>query len=137
MAVKKPLLRDATVRKHLAFAREHRDRTIAQWVFYGATKAPFRFSVGLSGLSYTGVWVKDLYRLQCVIPTVKHGGGTLMIWWYMSRLRVGQVYRCKGTMRQDQYISELRNHTLPSATALYGQGQRGPWSSSTMKISLG
>ena len=31
VAAKKPLLRDATVRKRLAFARVHRDWTIAQW----------------------------------------------------------------------------------------------------------
>ena len=46
-----------------------------------------------------------------------------MIWGCMSGLGVGQVYRCKGPMRQYQYIRVLRNHMLPSATVLYGQGQ--------------
>ena len=56
------------------------------------------------------------------MPTVKHGGGSLMIWGCMSGLGVGQVYRCEGTMRQDQYIWVLRNHMLPSASSLYGEG---------------
>ena len=123
VAAKKPLLRDATVRKRLAFAREHRNWTVAQWesvlwsdesafqLFCGAKRAHVRRRVG------------ERYSPQCIVPTVKHGGGSLMIWGCMSGLGVGQVYRCEGTMRQDQYIRVLRNHMLPSATALYGQGQ--------------
>ena len=126
MAVKKPLLRDATVRKRLAFAREHRDRTIAQWdSVLWSDESTFQIFCGVER-AFVCRSVGERYRLQCVIPTVKHEGGSLMIWWCMTGLGVGQVYRCKGTTRQDQYISELRNHTLPSATALYGQGQRGP-----------
>ena len=123
VAAKKPLLRDPTIRKRLAFAREHRDWTIEQWnsvlwsdessfqLFCGAKRAYVRRRVG------------EKYSPQCIVPTVKHGGGSLMIWGCMSGLGVGQVYRCEGTMRQDQYIRVLRNHMLPSATALYGQGQ--------------
>ena len=85
----------------------------------GQTKAPYSFSVGQSRRMYAG----EKYSPQCIVPKVKHGGGSLMIWGCMSGLGVGQVYRCEGTMRQDQYIRVLRNHMLPSATALYGQGQ--------------
>ena len=42
-------------------------------------------------------------------------------WW--SERGVGQLYRCEGTMQQDQYVSVLRNHMLPSASSLYGEGE--------------
>ena len=40
----------------------------------------------------------------------------------MSGGGVSQLYRCEGTIRQDQYIRVLRNHMLPSAASLYGRG---------------
>ncbi len=46
-----------------------------------------------------------------------------MVWGCMSGGGVGQLYRCEGTMRQDQYMRVLRNHMLPSAASLYGEGQ--------------
>ena len=46
-----------------------------------------------------------------------------MVWGCMSGGGVGQLYRCEGTMRQDQYMRVLRNHMLPSAASLYGGGQ--------------
>ena len=59
--------------------------------------------------------VCERYSSQCVVPTVKHGGGSLFVWCGVS-----QLYRCEGTMRQDQYIRGLRNHMLLSAASLYG-----------------
>ena len=46
-----------------------------------------------------------------------------MVWGCMSGLGVGQLYRCEGTMKQDQYLNVLRNQILPSVRMLYGEEQ--------------
>ena len=67
--------------------------------------------------------VGERYSPQCIVPTVKHGRGSLMDWGCMSGRGVGQLYRCEGIMRQYQYVRVLRNHMLPSASSLYGEGE--------------
>ena len=121
VAAKKPLLRPANVKARLEFARTHRNWTVEQWdevlwsdescfqLFCGAKRAFVRRRVG------------ERFSPQCVVPTVKHGGGSLMVWGCMSGLGVGQLYRCEGTMRQDQYLKVLRIHMLPSVRTLYGE----------------
>ena len=65
----------------------------------------------------------ERFSPQCIVPTVKHGGGSLMVWECMSGRGVGQLYWCVYTMRQEQYIRVLRNQMLPSARIIYGEGQ--------------
>ena len=123
VAAKKPLLRPQSVKARLRFARQHYDWTVEQWnnvlwsdessfqLFCGAKRAFVRRRKG------------ERFSPQCIVPTVKHGGASLMVWGCMSGRGVGQLYLCVDTMRQDQYIRVLRNQMLPSAGTLYGEGQ--------------
>ncbi len=36
------------------------------------------------------------YDLKNTIPTVKHGGGNIMLWWCFSAKGTGQLHRIKG-----------------------------------------
>ena len=119
VAAKKPLLRTANVKTRLEFARTHKDWTVEQWdkvlwsdescfqLFCGAKRAFVRRRVG------------ERFNPECVVSTVKH----LMVWGCMSGLGIGQLYRCEGTMKQDQYLKVLRNQMLPSVRMLYGEEQ--------------
>ena len=64
----------------------------------------------------------ERYNPQCIVPPpVKRGGGSLVVWGCMSGQGDGQLYRSEGTVRQDQYVSVLMNHMLPSGSSLYGE----------------
>ena len=59
---------------------------------------------------------------QCVTPSVKHGGGSVMIWVSFAGSRVGDLHRVTGTLNQKGYHSILQHHAIPSGPCLVGQG---------------
>ncbi len=44
------------------------------------------------------------YKDNCVLPTVNHGGGSVMIWGYMSAADTGELHFIEGTMNANMYI---------------------------------
>ena len=55
----------------------------------------------------------DRYTSKFVVPTVKHGGSSLLVWGMMTRFGVGPIYGVDGSMWQDQYLHVLENALLP------------------------
>ena len=51
--------------------------------------------------------------------TVKHGGGSIMVWGCMSSFGPGQLHQVEGIMNSAMYRDILRKHLLPSATSLF------------------
>lgn len=60
------------------------------------------------------------YHPDCVVPTVKHGGGSIMIWGCMTADGVGEMFVCEGRMNSVKYIEVLETALLPSLTSLFG-----------------
>ena len=48
-------------------------------------------------------------------PTVKHGGGSVMVWGCMSAHGVGNLVFIDGIMNQYVYINILKENLIPSA----------------------
>lgn len=46
-----------------------------------------------------------------LIPTVKHGGGSVMVWGCMSAGGVGKLHFIEGTMNHQTYIAILKNNS--------------------------
>lgn len=51
-------------------------------------------------------------------PTVKHGGGSVMVWGCMSAAGVGKLCFVEGIMNQDVYLEILKNNLRSSAEKL-------------------
>lgn len=66
------------------------------------------------------VWRKKNCELNPnnLIPTVKHGGGSVMVWGCMSAGGVGKLHFIEGTMDHKMYIDILKNNLLVSAEKL-------------------
>ncbi|KAI4873951.1 hypothetical protein NFI96_010166 [Prochilodus magdalenae] len=60
----------------------------------------------------------DQYHLKNTIPTVKHGGGSIMLWWCFSAHGTGQLHCIKERMTGAMYCGILGNNLLPSVKAL-------------------
>ena len=53
-----------------------------------------------------------------MVPTVKHGGGSVLMWGCMSAAGVGELHFIDGIMNSQMYCSILKEKMLPSNLAL-------------------
>lgn len=57
----------------------------------------------------------------CVVPTVKHGGGSVLIWGCFSHAGTGNLVKIEGIMRKEQYRNILEHDAVPSGSKLIGE----------------
>ncbi|KAK3517427.1 hypothetical protein QTP70_010672 [Hemibagrus guttatus] len=113
-----PLLKPVHVRAHLKSAREHLDDPEEDWenvIWSDETK------MELFGKNSTcRVWRRKNAELhpKNTIPTVKHGGGNIMLWGCFSAKGPGRLIRVKERMNGAMYREILSKNLLPSARAL-------------------
>ena len=77
--------------------------------------------IELFGLNSTcHVWrkKKDEYNPKNTIPTMKHGGGNIILWGCFSAKGTGRLYHIEGRMDGAMYRQILANNLLPSVRAL-------------------
>jgi len=53
-----------------------------------------------------------------LLLTVKHGGGSVMVWGCMSTGGVGKLHFIEGTLNHKMYIDILKNNLAVSAEKL-------------------
>ncbi len=65
--------------------------------------------------------VKRVYKDKCVLPTVKHGGGSVVVWGCMSAAGTGELQFIEGTMNANMNCdTESEHDLLPSETGPQG-----------------
>lgn len=47
---------------------------------------------------------------QCIAPTVKHGGSSVMVWVCFGNNKIGDLVKVEGTMKKEDYHSILQKH---------------------------
>ena len=83
----------------LKFAKEHLEGDVV------------RSKIELLGINSTRrVWRKRNSTPRTPSPTVKHGGGNLMLWGYFSAKGTGQLHRIEGRMNGAMYREILGNN---------------------------
>ncbi len=61
------------------------------------------------------------YHENCALPTVKHGGGSIMVWGCMSTAGTGELRFIEGNMDSNMYCDILKqDDALPSETGPNG-----------------
>uniref|UniRef100_A0A1I7XLR4 HTH_Tnp_Tc3_2 domain-containing protein n=1 Tax=Heterorhabditis bacteriophora TaxID=37862 RepID=A0A1I7XLR4_HETBA len=103
VARKKPLISLKNRRARVAFAREHLTWSAVDW-----TKAVFsdesKFNrFGSDGKKYVRRRPGEEFMPKCTIPTIKHGGGSVMIWAVFNRNEPGPLHIVKGIMDSTSY----------------------------------
>lgn len=122
VAKKKPFLRTVNKQKRLSFARAHANWTIDDWknVFW-TDESKFEL-FGNKRRQYVRRKVGESHLEQCVAPSFKHGGGSIMVWGGFCFDGVGQLIKIDGKMDQKYYHRLLQHHIIPSGLRLLGNG---------------
>ena len=115
---KKPLLTAAYRKKRLYIAEKYRNYTVEDWkrVIWSDETKISRF--GSDGNQFE--WKKGGEPLsdRTTIPTVKFGGGNLMVWECMGQNGVGVLAEVEGRMDAKQYVDILEENLYKSRKKL-------------------
>lgn len=121
---KKPYISKANQKKRIKFARKYQNEAPNFWEnilysdeskfeIFGAKKPP-------------KIWraKNEAFLDKCVTSTIKHGGGSVMVWGCMAASGVGNLVFIESKMTKIDYLNILRDNITPSADKL---GLSGNW----------
>lgn len=118
VARKKPFISEINKKKRAKFAKEHSQKDFSYWknvIFVDESKYNIFGSDGR-----VMVWRKPNEELnkENLRPTVKHGGGSVMVWGCMSAAGVGNLVFIEGNMDKTLYLNILKDNLKQSAEKL-------------------
>jgi transposase len=113
--VKKPFISAKNRIARVKFAKDHLNWNEKQWekvLFSDESK----FNLfGSDGVKYVRRPINHRNDPKYQLPTVKHGGGNIMVWGAFSRDGVGPIHRIEGIMTGAIYKDLLQGVMLPHA----------------------
>ena len=114
MAVRKPLLRIGNKKKRLQWAIDHQNWTEEDWgKVLWSDESKFEL-FGQRRRIYIGRKTKEKMIPECLVPTIKHGGGSVMVRGCFSSAGVGDLVKIEGIMKKEKYKTILENNAIPS-----------------------
>jgi len=120
-AARKPLLRPTNKKKRLVWGKEHINWTPEQWSKVLWTDESKFELFGSKRRVYVRRRAGERMKDECVQPSVKHGGGSCMVWGCFAGASSGHLVEVKGTMKKEQYHSILQRHAIPSGIRMVGR----------------
>lgn len=108
--------------KRLAFAREHVNKPQEFWMKILFTDEKKFELFNTKRRKYCWKKKGEELRDDTIQPTVKHGGGSIMMWGSFLGDKVGDLYKVEGILKKEQYHKILSRYAIPSGLRLHGQG---------------
>ena len=110
-----PLLSSRNRKRRLAFAKARKHWTSKDWQkILFSDESKFN-RVSSDGIRYVRRRIGESLKTQCVLKTLKHGGGNVMVWTCFSQGGPAPICRINGIMDHFQYMDILKNTMLPFA----------------------
>lgn len=121
-AIEKPLISDANARNRKKWCLSHKAWTIEQWkrVIWSDESSFTLFPT--SGRVYVWRTPSQAYNTDCLLPRVKHGGGSVMVWAAISWFSAGPMITVSGHMTAKTYVNILADQVHPMVQTLFPNG---------------
>ena len=110
---KKPLLSKKNLKARLAFAKEYQNWTVAQWKKVCFSDESKFNLVSSDGIQHVRRPPNTRLLPKYTRPTVKHGGGSIMVWGCFSGYGMGPLHKIEGIMDRFGYRDILQNLLVP------------------------
>lgn len=115
VSVKKPLINKKNKVARLKFAEKYCNWTVENWkAVLFSDESKFNL-FGSDGRQYVRRPVGTRNDCRYQTPTVKHGGGNIMVWGAFSAQGLGPLIKIEGIMNGVMYREILETHMLPYA----------------------
>ena len=109
------LLKDINNKKRIAWSRKHKQWKYILW----SDESKFEI-FGSNRCVFVIRRVGDQMISSCMVPTVKHGGGVVMVWECFAGDNVSDLFRIQGSLNQHGHHSILQRYAIPSGLRLVG-----------------
>lgn len=118
VARKKPYVSKENRAKRLIYAKTYLEKPIGYWndVLW-SDESKFNL-FGSDGKVMVWRTTKEEMDPKCTVPTVKHGGGSVMCWGCMSTAGVGRLVFIDGNMTGEMYRRILESNLMDSVKML-------------------
>jgi len=105
---KKPALSPKNIKARLEFCKQYKNWTIEDWkkVIWSDETKINRYQS--DGKEYYWHRLYETIKKHHVKPTVKHGGGNIMVWGCFNWWRTGPLVKIDGIMKKDDYLNILK-----------------------------
>ncbi len=110
----KPLLTKKNTKTHLTFAKKYLDYPQDFWANILWTNATKIELFGRCVSHYIWHKTNTAFHKKSIIPTVKHGGGSVMVWGCFAASGPGRLAIIYGTMNSALYQKILKENVRPS-----------------------
>ncbi|RWR98947.1 transposase-like protein [Dinothrombium tinctorium] len=114
-ARKKPFISDVNKKKRIKWARDHLQKDLEFWKrVIWSDESKFNFFAPDGNMK---VWRKkgEALKKECLRPTVKHGGGNVMVWGCFSWFGVGPLVFIDELMCKEDYLNILKQNVKQAA----------------------
>ena len=120
--IRKPLLSKTNVSKRLEWCKNLQNWSLEQWknVIFSDESSFSLFPT--TGRVYVWRQPKEAFYPDCLLPTVKHGGGSVMIWGAISWKSAGPMITLHGRINSRDYLGILGNQVHPMVRELFPEG---------------
>lgn len=118
----KPLINKRNQKARLRFANEHESKDFSFWKNVLFTDESKFNLFGSDGRPYVWRRPNEALLAKNMKPTVKHGGGSVMVWGAFSASGPGVLHFIEGIMNQTVYLNILKE-SLPLCKEKLGLGE--------------
>lgn len=109
------------MRDRLRFAYFHQNWTIEQWKNVLWTDESKFQLFNTNRRVFVRRFAGERFSKPCLVPTVKHGGGSVMVWGAISGKGVGPLVKEEGIVRKEDYKKILVKYAVPTGKNLLGK----------------